>query len=108
MKGPSSERYITSIDVSRYLDDLTKRRGGYWSFTVAGDRGREGGYRLSVVLEQRTDVVLSKCVGHPRREWAYYPSNLHGSLPACMYDLCYRLDNRLDEREKLAQGTLPF
>jgi len=108
MKGPSNERFITSIDVAKYLEDLTKRRGGYWSFNLAYDRDRDGYFRLSVVLEQRDNVVFSKCVRHPKREWSYYPSSLHGSLTACMWDLCFKLDNRLDGEDKLAQASMPF
>lgn len=108
MKGLSNERYITSIDVSKYLEDLTKRRGGYFDVRMSHDRDRSGVYRLSVVLERRDHVVFSKCVNHPKREWAYYPNNVHGSLAGCMYDLCFKLDNRLDEAEQLAQERLPF
>lgn len=108
MKGASNERYLTSGDVSRYLQDLAKRYGGYWSFALAADVSREGQRRLSVVLEHREHVILAKCNGHPRREWAYYPSNVHGSLAGCMWDLCYRLDNRLAEADQLAQAELPF
>jgi hypothetical protein len=63
---------------------------------------------LSVVLERREHVVLAKCHNHPKREWAYYPSNLHGSIAGCMYDLCFRLDQKLDEADQLAQDTQPF
>lgn len=108
MKGPGNERFITSVDVARYLDDLARRRGGYWSFSLACDRDRERGFRMSVVLERRDDVVYAKCTRHARREWAYYPSNVHSSLAGCMFDLCHRLDNKLDEQERLAQDGMPF
>jgi len=108
MKGPSNERAITSIDVSKYLDDLTKRRGGHWSFTITHDVTREKYARLSLVLEWREHVVLSKCRRHALKEWAHYPSNVHGSLAACMWDLCFKLDNRADENERLAQRAMPF
>lgn len=99
---------ISYSDVAAYLRDVTARRGGYWCFTLAADQSRDGRHRMSVVLERRDDIVLSRCTQHPKREWGYFPSNDHRTLASLLWFLCFKLDNRLDDAETLAQSEMPF
>lgn len=99
---------VSFRDVAAYLEDLTRRRGGYWCFSISYDLDRDKVLRLTVMLEGRDHVVLDKCVNHPKRHWAHWPDRDSRTFAGLMHRMCYELDERLDERERLVQATMPF
>ena len=108
MSRTNSDQSVSSKDVAEYLQDLTRRWGGYFSYYGTFDVNRSGQVRLSFVLERREHVVLSQCVAHPRRVWGYFPCDSSRTITGLLFRLCYELDEKLAEAEQLAQSELPF
>lgn len=108
MPREQSSTGVSFRDVAVYLRDITKRRGGYFSFILAADTSREGQMRLSIVLERRDSVVYSECKNHPLREWAYFPTNDSSTFAGTLLRLCFDIDQRMEARQVEAQSEMPF
>lgn len=103
-----NEQGVSFTDVARYMRELTARNGGYVCFTLSADKSREGNLRLAVMLEHREHIVLDKCTRHAKRVWAYWPAGDFRTFSGMLLGLCYQLDERLAEDDRLAQRTMPF
>lgn len=108
MSNRSQDGALSFSDVAEYLNDLAARRGGYYCFTVAADKRRDGRRGLSIVLERRDTIVLADCRNHPKRVWYYWPGNQYRTFAACLWGLCFQLDEKLEEAELLKQRELPI
>lgn len=103
-----NEQGVSFTDVARHMRDITSRRGGYVCYSISADKDREGRLRLSVMLEHREHIVLNKCNRHAKRVWAYWPSGEFRTFSGLLLNLCFQLDERLDQDEQLAQAQMPF
>jgi len=99
---------VSFRDVADYLRDIRSRRGGYLSYNLSLADRREGDAYLSIVLEHREHVVLSKCQRHAKRVWSHWPNREHRTLAGLLFNLCYRLDEEMDETERMTQQGMPF
>lgn len=108
MEGSRNESGISFRDVAECLRDIRSRRGGYLCFTIALADRREGTSDLSVVLEHREHLILSKCQRHAKRVWGSWPSRQHRTFAGLLFELCYRIDAEMDAIEQMTQQGMPF
>lgn len=99
---------VSFRDVEAYLRDIRRRRDGYYSYTVALDDRRDNSGRLSVVLERRSNVILSKCEEHSLKVWETWPTSSCRTFAGLLLKLCYDLDEVMERRVKEDQSELPF